>query len=104
MKSKNKTKKTKPSYATTTKDAKFAGMIQRSAFRFLKQDLPKYIAEDGSYNMIQMVLQDCSNLMLLAESLELRGPCGKTFAMMCNLDTSVREEIPQTAYDYLCGN
>ena len=102
-------KKIKVEYRPTPKDYKFAGMIRRAAFKFLKSDLANDVtgadldnASDAS-EMMHMHIQDFLDLWKISEVLETKGP-RIAADRVCDLDTSVREEIPQTAYDYIYGD
>jgi hypothetical protein len=97
-----KKKKLKEPYEATAKDYKCARMIRNAAFTFLKKDLA-FSLHDDSFEMTQLALKDFLELLLVSKRLE-RGGSKAASKLVYDLDTSVREEIPQTAYDHIMGD
>lgn len=104
-----KLKKIKPKYEPTDKDYKFAGVLRRGALRALKRDLSNWINDDceddlaTTYEMVEMCLQDFKDLLEIAKVLETAGP-NKAYGLVWKIDTSVRESIPSTAFEYFCND
>lgn len=97
-----KKKKLKIPYEATSKDCKCAKMIRRAAFIQLKKYLDFYLSE-GSWDMIQLATEDFLELVNISQELERCGPRAVE-SLVYDLDTDVRDIIPQTAYDHIMGD